>query len=395
LCCADEDVLEVSSVFENLKTLGCTLELVTGVELDVSLLTGAVDRMGTSGLWVLCRSESLDHFQIDRLKQVLARCDVSQEMICVVDFGSEDLGIVVRGLARRVGIETPVNPSPVSTVGVAANDEPVDGAMSFQNPITRVSTAAYQRVRGAPRWALASGLGAIGLMLVGGLALSCGPSEAERNEEANASALAAKTAVQGESAEATQRAPEAKDASPAAGDLAANPSAPVAGAPAGTLSAPIAAPKAAEDAGVPDPDGAPEEPTLGDDDLMVGQGGGDEEGAIVAALRSRQIRSLDILLIAPKRTKRLNFEKAVAYCEASEAGQLGQWRLPTIGEMRTLTEGAVIPKDLYWSSTSGDTFGDKKLVWNGRRRKIVGKSKRWRGARAACVRTRDGAPSSE
>jgi hypothetical protein len=55
----------------------------------------------------------------------------------------------------------------------------------------------------------------------------------------------------------------------------------------------------------------------------------------------------------------------------------------------------LIRRDYYWSQTKGDTFGDRMLVWNGKRKKIVPRSKRWRGARAICVRTRDGRPPDE
>ena len=114
---------------------------------------------------------------------------------------------------------------------------------------------------------------------------------------------------------------------------------------------------------------------------------------IYSALSSREIRSLDVLLVAPEATrgkrrrgKTLTFANAHDYCEELVISGLERWRVPQIGELAGLAAGGMLNKARYWSSTKGDTFGDRQAVWNGARRKIEVLKGRQRKARIVCVR---------
>ncbi len=140
----------------------------------------------------------------------------------------------------------------------------------------------------------------------------------------------------------------------------------------------------------------PPEPALEDVEPPAPEiGSAQEQELIDSAIRARRIRALDILLVDAKRSKRSRFPKAETWCEKREIEGVRGWRLPTVGEISSLTLNGFVPRDYYWSGTKGDTFGDKMLVWNGKRKRIKPTTKRSRGARAVCVRTRDGRPPDE
>lgn len=151
----------------------------------------------------------------------------------------------------------------------------------------------------------------------------------------------------------------------------------------------------------PPPEEPPAEEPPPESDEVVEEGLGAAVGSkaeaelIDGAIRARRIRALDIMLVDGRRSKRMRFEKAEAWCAKREIEGVRGWRLPTIGEVSSLTLSAMTRRDNYWSSTKGDTFGDRMLVWNGKRKKIRSTSKRWRGARGICVRTRDGRPPDD
>lgn len=88
---------------------------------------------------------------------------------------------------------------------------------------------------------------------------------------------------------------------------------------------------------------------------------------VVTALRSRQVRALDVLLIATAHGKPSDYPAAAAYCDGLEIEGLGGWRLPRIGELSSMAAANMIARGMYWSSTAADTFGDDHMAWNVRR----------------------------
>lgn len=135
--------------------------------------------------------------------------------------------------------------------------------------------------------------------------------------------------------------------------------------------------------------GEPEDVTPPSDDTKV----------VYEALRNREIRAFDTLLVAPIATKkyrrrarkpaRMDYEEARSYCAALEVAGVTGWRLPSIGELGTLAEGHLLHKrNTYWSATEGDAFGEDRVVWNARKDRMGPAPGRWKGGQTLCVRTR-------
>lgn len=109
---------------------------------------------------------------------------------------------------------------------------------------------------------------------------------------------------------------------------------------------------------------------------------------VAAAVRAHQVRALDALLVDEPRSKLGSFEAAVEYCEAREVAGIRGWRVPTLGELRTLGGAKMFKPGTYWSDTLADAVGDERFVWVASRRKPVPHTTRWRKGRVVCVRLR-------
>ena len=77
LCCAAENRGQLGGVLENLGKEGLSVDVVSGVDLDSNLLATAIKRNKKAALYVLCRSEDLDRFQVSLLRQVLRTGNIS------------------------------------------------------------------------------------------------------------------------------------------------------------------------------------------------------------------------------------------------------------------------------------------------------------------------------
>jgi len=109
---------------------------------------------------------------------------------------------------------------------------------------------------------------------------------------------------------------------------------------------------------------------------------------VVAALREREVRALDLVVIAPEAKKATDFAGASAYCDALVVAELDGWRLPEIGELLSMARAKIVRKGSYWSATKGDTFGDQRLVLVIKRLVISSIGTGWKNGRIVCVRER-------
>lgn len=121
--------------------------------------------------------------------------------------------------------------------------------------------------------------------------------------------------------------------------------------------APEATPDEEPPAGEPDDAPAPDGPT------RIGH-----------ALRNRDVRSLDVLLVSNTEGP-LSWEAAKEHCGGLDLAGLGAWRLPEVGELMSLTGARMTASGYYWTSTPADTFGDAPLVWHARRSRVVTRSR--------------------
>jgi hypothetical protein len=109
---------------------------------------------------------------------------------------------------------------------------------------------------------------------------------------------------------------------------------------------------------------------------------------IVAALRKREIRALDVFVVAPESRKPDDFRGAAGYCDKLEVAGISGWRLPEIGELVSMSRAKMLRKGSYWSVTKGDTFGDLRLVLVVKRERISPVPAGWDAGRILCVRER-------
>jgi hypothetical protein len=114
----------------------------------------------------------------------------------------------------------------------------------------------------------------------------------------------------------------------------------------------------------------------------------EDSDVIVDALRKREIRALDVFVVAPESKKAADFSGAAAFCGALKLAGIDEWRLPEIGELISMSRAKMVRKGSYWSSTKGDTFGDFRLVLVVKRERISPIPAGWDGGRVICVRER-------
>lgn len=121
------------------------------------------------------------------------------------------------------------------------------------------------------------------------------------------------------------------------------------------------------------------------DDPVVDDAGSDAAAPVVlAAIVRRNIRALDTLLVQSKPGGILSWADAQSYCQGLTIDGLADWRLPALGELRSIAAARMLyGKVTYWSVTSADTFGDAHLAFQPKRWRVVDTAKT---AQTLCVR---------
>jgi hypothetical protein len=105
--------------------------------------------------------------------------------------------------------------------------------------------------------------------------------------------------------------------------------------------------------------------------------------AVMQALRTREVRALDVLLVARDEGPRMTYDDAQTFCRTLDVAGLDGWRLPEVGELSSLAAAGMLGGGVYWSDTPADTFGDKRLAWYSRRDRVVEAA---RDSEVVCVR---------
>lgn len=138
------------------------------------------------------------------------------------------------------------------------------------------------------------------------------------------------------------------------------------------------------------PDGAaPAEPT-GSLDTAVAEEAASDVQLVAAALEARSIRALDSVLVDRQRSKRVGFDKAHARCEDREVDGVTGWRLPEIGELRSLSKKRMLPKGRYWTANAANLAGSHQVVWDAVHKHIAVAPRDSKRVRSVCVRDQPG-----
>lgn len=126
------------------------------------------------------------------------------------------------------------------------------------------------------------------------------------------------------------------------------------------------------------------------DDSPLPPSAPEDRAAIAQALEEREIRSWNAFLIAGDDAPNLVFKDAELFCKTLSAGGISGWRLPSIGELLSLSGAKLLDrKGIFWSETPGDAFGDTRMVVNAKKGSTASVKTDWDGARPICVRVRE------
>ncbi|MGH1346564.1 MAG: hypothetical protein ACRBN8_33675 [Nannocystales bacterium] len=116
----------------------------------------------------------------------------------------------------------------------------------------------------------------------------------------------------------------------------------------------------------------------------------EERAAIAQALEEREVRSWNAFLIAGDDAPSMTFSDAETFCKTLSAGGISGWRLPSVGELLSITGAKLLDrKGVFWSETPGDAYGDTRLVVNAKKGSTSAVTVGWDGARPVCVRVRE------
>lgn len=120
LACASDDATAMAKVLRRLVERGVRVDVVAGVDFDVRPFQEALARGTSRTVYVICRSDDLDAFQVDRLRTAAQNAKVTSDRLVLVPFDPElpiDFAeTVLRQLAengrvvRRVTREVPPPP---------------------------------------------------------------------------------------------------------------------------------------------------------------------------------------------------------------------------------------------------------------------------------------------
>lgn len=368
----------LDQVADDLRERGATVEVVAGVDRRRVDLLKLSFRHRAEATYLLfggpeLREDTLRSITVELEANGVPCGRISGAMMQWDAAGNLTRQAIDRLAAMGVDIDDgPALPRPT----LIAPPPPIPALPSIPRPAPSLASPSPTPSRTRPpraAWAL-GGIAAIAAVVVVGLAITSGDAAADPPEVSAAS-------VEGSamSAAAKKTATE-EEASHEA--VVANP-----------------LPDAEDDPALEVVDEVPDtlpEPSL---DALPPTLTGDDAALVYAALRSQSIRALDILLVSPpasrKRGRRtvaskMNFESAREHCDNLEVEGVESWRLPDIGEVQWLSKSNLIRNGIYWTATKADAFGDERVIWNPRSKRMRSSTQRWRGGRVVCVRYQNG-----
>lgn len=416
LACAKQRRPDLGAVVEVLAGRGNAVEVVSGLEANALPWEQTVGRIGPNAIYVVCGDDVLTLDKIAGLRATLQRFNVPLRNIWAGPINWAEPVQVLRQadqLLRAVNNQVTQSPSEASGRTVLAPPPPPTSRppMPIMNAAPpKPNPTPTPTMGGAHEPIVVEGLGhrkplmfaGIGVLLVGVIATAIALSgdDAPQESVADASKPSKTDATAVEKKEDGGKTQAAKKDAPkpdAAQEDAADPDASV-----DTPAEEAPQPEPAKAAEVPDEVAVAADVEADDATPDPGLGGGvgnrfaGEDPAIAAALRAQSIRALDILLIAPEarvqkrknwKIARLRHAEAAAYCEDLVVAGVDGWRLPTIGELASLTTANILAKQTtYWSDTKGDTYGNTRVIWAVQSKRMLSVGANNRGARTICVR---------
>lgn len=436
----------VEQTADALRARGYRVELATGLDTAADGLLPAVTALSGQGLYVLCRSDALDRAAIDGLRSTLREHDVPFGRTLTLATASQTareleerivsvLRRMVTGRPAPEEAQPPTEPEPEPEAAAlslpsapvmppaytGAEHTEVAGVTNAEPPSTpalsppRENTGPTMRPHASASASLSAsasasasavldppltfggrlgralgtptGLTAVagGVLLIGAIAIGIAVSGDDEDEGADTVAAAEPS----KSKKKQSDEPKA-DAPPTADDEAAGDAGPADAEPTAADSAEPDEPPAG-DAAVVAASPAPAQRRVGDPPPPLPSrdfSAANDPPEVQQALRDREVRALDVFLVAPERPGTLSFERAERYCDELEVASLSGWRVPSIGEINAVGMADMLGRSIFWSATAGDTFGDFRLVLNTKKKRVSIVESTWDGAKIVCVRLR-------
>ncbi len=364
-----------SAVAAELRGRAQTVELVE-LDADDAPLLEACARGGGRGLFVVARGAGLDGARVDRLRQVLRDLGVpmSRSLGLSLDVGTArafvDRVIIV---ARRIGAaaEGPT-PAPAPKLGIGSSRAEGSSGLGGLDP--RGFSPLAPVLEPAPPAREEAPTGRVAAPSPTAPHVHLGAEPGKRRSRVPLALFAATLGIAGLVVLTSDR--DGDDAQ--------------------TLELKLDddAPRLAEAPTIPS--AAPERGAAHDDEPIITQvhvsapeaGMAEDAPGVVEALRKREVRALDVFIVSPESKKPAEFAGAAKYCDKLKIAGIGDWRLPEIGELISMSRAKMVRKGSFWSSTKGDTFGDLRLVLVIKRERISPIPAGWDGGRVICVRER-------
>jgi hypothetical protein len=360
------DAAAVAALVDEFARRKQTVLPVAIVDSDAPLLE-ACAKLGGRGLFVIARGSGFAASRAESLRVVLRDLGVpmSRSLVLALDgTGATPFVDRVVNVLRRItsGTEVGRTAPPVPKAATAAPMH--DAAVGVTAPIDYATVPPSFDADGRAGTPTAPGI-----LHSAAIAVDASPRVAPRGRRVAlfATALASLAVLLWWALPATPVSSVPSNATEAAGPVADASAVPMPPRPVAPAAVPAVAAPAAE---------AATAPAIEDSDV------------IVDALRKREIRALDVFVVAPESKKAADFAGASAFCGALKVAGIDQWRLPEIGELISMSRAKMLRKGSYWSSTKGDTFGDFRLVLVVKRDRISPIPAGWDGGRVICVRER-------
>lgn len=338
LACSGPEAGAIVEVARALIADGVRVDVVAGVDLDSRPIELALEQHSGNTLWVLCRSEHLDEYQLELLLLTVRASEVPEEHVIALPYDQDASSTFVALVRRRlttlawIGAEPEV-PAPrrEPTVPTLAPDASGLDDVPRSRPGGRIIGAAL---------AIATSLS------VGGWWWGSSAAEAsDLRVEASPVATARVAELLADADAEDDAEPQPQPQPEVAARLAAlSRGAPMPAAPRiAETRAPHEAPPSIDDTaeeGESEPVAAavlPKAPVF------------DAESPLGRALADREIRALDALLVATQGTP-TTARRARKQCGRLDVAGVEAWRLPEPEELGALAEAGFLPHDSrYWT----------------------------------------------
>lgn len=433
----------LDSVAATLRASGRQVELITGLERTFVQLLRVAFRTGANGRYLIFGGPDIPAATLDKAKKGVEANGVAASHLWAGEITWHDHDAAVREVNHRlaaVGIDVgeapapspiakrptppplpgqpygapaqptplrppsvtmraipsfapqpPPTPFPVASVSVPHGMDPTpSGAMAIAAPPTATTHDDDDLLRppAGPlgrMWSSSAGKAFVGFASVAALGLGVWTLLPADQASAGDATVASASSAAAAADEPSVAAPEGTPMSP-------NPA-------AATADVPEQEPEPAQDGDEieveVEEDAAPTVESADGDAAAVEVPMGADAELVYTALKNQSIRAVDVLLASPHATKKrgrrtifatMRWAEANAYCEALVVDGVTGWRLADVGEIGWLSRANVIKSGIYWTATKADAFGDERVVWNVRRKRMTTAGMKWRGGRAICVR---------